>query len=355
MTAVPAPDHVSADARDAGWRRFAPRMLVGALLAVVVLSSLTLFGDARQLAATLGGFEWWLVGPILALTLANYALRFVKWELYLRRLAVPPIGLGTSLLVFLAGFSMSLTPGKVGELVKAFYLRRLTGEPVGRMGAIIAAERLTDGLAMLVLAGLGLTQFAYGRPFLAAALLGLLALLALLRRPAFLAALLARLEGWPLVGPGVEHAVAFVHAADALLGPRILLSAVGLGAVSWAGECLAFFLVLVGLGLDPSFGLLLVATFVLAVSSIVGGASMLPGGLGVADASMAGMLLVLLPDDAVSRSTAVAATLLIRFATLWFAVIIGAVALALLQRRLPPAPVRHAAAAAGPGLASELP
>ncbi|MDQ3779210.1 MAG: flippase-like domain-containing protein [Chloroflexota bacterium] len=307
--------------------------LVGAVIAVAVVTGLALFGDVQQLAAALQDFTWWLAVPILALTLINYLLRFVKWEIYLRRLAIPPLGLGTSVLIFLSGFSMSLTPGKVGEMVKALLLNRLTGEPVGRTSAIIAAERLTDGLAMLVLASLGLTQFAYGRTLLAVAALGALLLVALLRRPRLLTAVLRHIEHWPLVGRGVEQIVAFVHASNDLLGLRLLSGAVGLGIVSWAGECLAFFLVLVGLDVDPSWHLLLAATFILAVSSIVGAVSMLPGGLGVTEASMAGMLL-LLPSDAMQRSTAVAATLLIRFSTLWFAVILGTVALVIIQRRV---------------------
>ena len=309
-----------------------PRIVAGAVLGILVAAVLALFGDVRQLASALRGFSWWLTAPILVLTLTNYALRFVKWELYLRRLAVPGIPLVTSALVFLAGFSMALTPGKVGELIKCVFLRRLTGTPMNRSSAIVAVERLTDGLAMLVLAGLGLTQFAYGRAFLGASALGALVLVAVLRRPQLLAAVFAKIEHWPIVGPRVEHAVDFVHASAQLLGARLLAGAVGLGIVSWAGECTAFFLVLIGLGLDPTWELLVVATFVLAVSSIVGALSMLPGGLGVADASVAGMLLLLIPGDAMARSTAVAATLLIRFATLWFGVIIGVIALVALER-----------------------
>jgi uncharacterized protein (TIRG00374 family) len=79
--------------------------------------------------------------------------------------------------------------------------------------------------------------------------------------------------------------------------------------------------------------LLMVAIFVLAVSSLAGGISMLPGGLGVADASVAGMLLVLIDEPEMTDSLAVAATLIIRFATLWFAVLIGALMLLVLRRR----------------------
>ena len=317
-----------------GGQSWGTRIAFGAILGIVVAAALALFGDVRELASALRGFAWWLAAPILVLTLANYALRFVKWELYLRRLAVPGLPRATSALVFLSGFSMSLTPGKVGEFIKAVFLRRLTGTPMSRTSAAVAVERLTDGLAMLALAGVGLTQFAYGRTLLGAAAVGGLVLVVVLRQPRLVAALLARVEGWPVVGPRVEHAVAFVHASSELLRPRLLASAVGLGIVSWAGECAALFLVLIGLGLDPSWQLLVVATFVLAVSSIVGAISMLPGGLGVADASVTGMLLLLVPDDAMTRGTAVAATLLIRFATLWFGVIIGVISLAALERRI---------------------
>ncbi len=315
-------------------RRLAPRFAAGLVLAILVVSGLALFGDARQLGTALREFDWWLAVLVLGLTLFNYALRFYKWEIYLRRLAIPRLPLLTSALIFLAGFSMSLTPGKVGELIKGVLVRRLTGTPVSRTTAIVAAERVTDGLAMLALAGLGVAQFAYGRTLLAIAFVAALAVVLLLGRPRLLTAVLVRLDGLPLVGKVLEHAVAFLEASHALYQPRLLAGMIGIGVVSWAGECLAFFLVLRGLGVDGGWHLLLVAMFVLTVSSVFGALSMLPGGLGVAEASVTGMLLLLVEDGSMTRSVAVAATLLIRFATLWFAVILGVAALGLLQRRV---------------------
>ncbi|MGH2535709.1 MAG: lysylphosphatidylglycerol synthase domain-containing protein [Thermomicrobiales bacterium] len=172
----------------------ARRIGAGAILAAFVLTTLVLIGDARDIASALGHFNWWLAPPIVALTLWNYGWRFVKWEMYLRCLSVPRLPATTSLLVFLAGFSMSLTPGKVGELIKSVYLRRLTGVAVNRTSAIIAAERITDAFALLLLAAAGLSSFTYGRPFLAfIAVLCVLALAAL-QRPDFLARCLARVE-----------------------------------------------------------------------------------------------------------------------------------------------------------------
>jgi glycosyltransferase 2 family protein len=93
-------------------------------------------------------------------------------------------------------------------------------------------------------------------------------------------------------------------------------------------ECVAFFLVLIGLGFDATPRLLLTATFVLAAATLIGSVSFLPGGLGAAEIGMTAMLLALVTTPLMTHDVAVAATLIIRFCTLWFGVGIGVIALA---------------------------
>ncbi len=318
-------------------RRALPRILAGVVLAVIVASALALFADVRSLGASLGGFNWWLTLPVLGLTLLNYALRWVKWHVYLRIVNVPRIPVSESMLAFLSAFSMALTPGKVGEIIKAIHVHRLTNSPVSRVAAVIAAERITDGLAMVGLAAIGFLQFTQGRPIMAvAAVLGIGAV-ALFRHPSILHGLTRRLAGVPVVGSLVtavaHHIEGFLDASNQLYAPKLVAGSVALGMLSWFCECIALFLILTGLSVEPSWTLLLVSTFALSISSVLGALSMLPGGLGVAEASVAGLLLLLIDDPAFIRADAAAATLLIRFATLWFGVLLGVIALPLLQRR----------------------
>ena len=49
-----------------------------------------------------------------------------------------------SLLVFLGGLAMTITPGKVGELVKCYLLRDRAGVPVAASIPIVLMERVTD-------------------------------------------------------------------------------------------------------------------------------------------------------------------------------------------------------------------
>src|SRR5687768_15815074 len=131
-----------------GLERYVRKLIIGIVFAVLVASALALFGDVRDLGDAFRDFKWWLTVPILVLTCFNYGLRWVKWEIYLRVLDLPRPGRWDSLCIYLSAFSMSVTPGKVGELIKAVLMRRMTGAPVARTTAIIAAERITDGLAM---------------------------------------------------------------------------------------------------------------------------------------------------------------------------------------------------------------
>ena len=149
--------------------------------------------------------------------------------------------------------------------------------------------------------------------------------------------LLARLKAARRLAQAAE--VAYDSARE-LLGWRRLALGVAIGTVSWAGECLALYLILLGLGATPSLVLLNQATFALASASLVGSASLLPGGLGAAEGTVAGVLELIAGQP---RDVAAAATLLIRACTLWFGVGLGSVALAALTRRAlrsPAAPAR---------------
>ena len=55
-----------------------------------------------------------------------------------------------------------MTPGKVGELLKAWLLRARAGTPMAVSAPVILAERLTDGVAMLILASAGLLLYRHG-------------------------------------------------------------------------------------------------------------------------------------------------------------------------------------------------
>jgi len=306
-------------------------ILFSAFLAFIVMVAVALYGDVPRTGAALIHFRWPYLTLMLGLVLFNYFWRFVKWQLYLRCLEIH-IHWWKSLLIFLSGLSMAITPGKVGELLKSYLLKRSTGAAVSRTSPVIVAERLTDSIAMLGLAATGLVLYRFGWEWLIALLIfGLGGILLIQNRPLALS-LLDRGARLPVLARVAHLLHQFYESSYTLLRWRLLLLAVLISFVSWAGECGAFYFVFVGLGIEPSLALLVKATMILAVSSLIGVASGLPGGLGTAEGSMLGLTRLLISTSATIGG---AATLLIRFCTLWFGLGIGVIALLIFRSTQP--------------------
>jgi len=119
----------------------------------------------------------------------------------------------------------------------------------------------------------------------------------------------------------VQQAVVAEMASSSAFDPTKL--AVAISAVSWGGECVAFFLVLYGLGFPASAHLMFVAVSTLGISTLIGAISLLPGGLGAAELSVTGLLIIFIGGANIDHETAAAATLLIRLSTFWFGILIG--------------------------------
>ena len=296
------------------------RLIPGLLFGFLVFLILILIGDLRQVSNQVLGFQWKYYPLVLLLTLFNYLLRFFKWHYYLGLVGVKNYPLIKSARLFLAGFPLAVTPGKAGEALKGVWLQKETGVPISRGISVVLAERISDGLGVLLLSTLGVIAYPRYWPAFAIIFSGLIVLILIIQvRPAALW-LIDQGEKLPPIKRFSGGLREFYEGSYTLFRPKAILVAVSLGTISWLGEGIGMYLVLLGLGVAPGWTTLSVAVFVLAFSTVVGAVSALPGGLGAAEASIAGMLTLLL---ALNRDTAAAATLLIRFATLWFAVALG--------------------------------
>lgn len=320
------------------------KIIIGALLGVAVVVGLLVYTDLQRVAGFVRQFPPHFIVPIVGFTLLNYTLRWFKWHIYLRLIGVRSLPVLDSIALFVAGFVLALSPGKVAELLKAAILRSMTGTPVARSAPVIIAERVTDGLGMMILAAIGfggmLVQAASANEVLLDYLPAYFVVLAILLtgvvatqiRPLALWGL-GLVERLPLVGR-VSHSLKELYESSyGLFRPGPLLFAVGLGVISWAGECIAFFFILWGLGLEPSWLLLWQAMFILASSSIIGAISGLPGGLGAVEFGIVSMIQVLVLHDSGFAGTA---AFLVRLFTLWFAATLGLISATVFRRRLFP-------------------
>lgn len=307
-----------------------PRIAIGMALGIATLLGFALWADFDDLVKAFGSFSVWLLIPVLGLSTFNYLLRAIRWHLYLRRTG-SNLPWGQSLAIFLAGLSMSVTPGKIGELIKVGLVSQSDGAPIARTFPVVITERLIDLVSVILLATIGVMVLGQSLDILVmgiAVTAGLFAVLATrpgIRLVFFVAAKF--LKG-RIPAKSVEESYGIQRD---LLGIRPLLMGTGIGVLSWFAEAAGAWLVVIGFtGGDWSIG---TATFAYAIGTLAGALSFLPGGLVATEATLAFLLsghaFSSLPP-AESESLAIAATLIIRAATLWFAVGLGFVALLVL-------------------------
>jgi uncharacterized protein (TIRG00374 family) len=263
---------------------------------------------------------------VLALSLVNYGLRFARWEIYLKELEIT-LPWRTSLAIFLVGFVLSITPGKAGELGKAWLVRELGGGKARRAVAAVIAERITDLLGMILLAGLGALAFPWGRWPAIAAFTACGVAVAILSWAGAARRILKMAEHLPGIRGRIEVLEEVYDRFRSLLRPPILAATAALSIFAWGAEGLGFAIVAGAYAPDTSW---LAAIFNYSASTLIGALSMLPGGLLASEGSLA----ALLGAQGLDTAAAASATLIIRAATLWFAVLLGLLAVPVVLRKL---------------------
>jgi uncharacterized protein (TIRG00374 family) len=314
------------------------KLIIAVLLAGLVFAALALYGDVQELRRTASVFapSAFVIG--LALAAANYALRAVRWQYYLRHIGIR-IPWGESSLVFLSGFVMSVTPGKVGEVFKSLLLHESRGISITRTAPIVVAERLTDLIALVLLTAAGALAFEHGIAVTVSSAVMVAVLVLVCAYPPLGRFALRICDRLPLIK---RFSGKLREAYESLLemtrpGPLLIGSL--LGFVAWGLECASLYYIVLGFpGASLSWD---AATFTYSASTLAGAVAMMPGGLGVTEIGMTALLQTL-GGPSLTLPVATATTMLVRIATLWFAVLIGALALGA-HRMLQRAP--HAAEA----------
>jgi uncharacterized protein (TIRG00374 family) len=284
-------------------------------------------GESKTMLDTLARISPGVVLGCLGLSLVNYGTRALRWHLYTRGLGLG-VGLPRDTLYYVAGFSMTVTPGKIGEALRLWFLRRGHGHGYERTLALVAADRIADATALVMIALVGVALLQASAAAIAPMAAITLVAVFLVVRPRYLAAMVGWGYGMVRRRPRLFGRLRIAVKQLARLGsPWRLLAALVLSLVGWSAEVMQVWWVVRELGgAIDIWG----AAVAFAVSMVVGSATMLPGGLGGTEIGM----VALLTQRGVSFEIAVTTTALVRVTTLWFSVALGMGCLPLAMRRV---------------------
>jgi uncharacterized protein (TIRG00374 family) len=318
--------------RSSHWER---GLILSVVLAIAIYLGTVVWSGADRVWEALNLLPVWLIPALLGMIFFGYSLRFLRWQWYLQTMGYR-VPWKSSFRIFLASFALTASPGKAGESIKSLMLKRQHQIPIAPTLAGLFCERFTDALSVVLLICLGLSVFADVKWAIVAVGLMQLAFILTLQNPAFLKRrILHPVLNWSKRRSiGILEKVAhkfeeLIDSASALLKPSLLLGGTFLALVAWGLEGVALYCLFHYLG--ASSITLYQAVLIHTSSGLIGALSLLPGGIGGAEAMNISLSMLF----GASQPIAVTATLLIRLMTLWYAVFIGMILLLWMQKKVP--------------------
>ncbi len=301
------------------------RVFLSIAIAALIYLVFMIYVDYEKVISSFKNFNWYLLPILLLLSFGNYVSRFFKWEYYLRIIDVKLHKLD-SLSIFMSGLIMSVTPGKMGELLKSYLVKQVNGTSISKTAPIVFAERATDFLSLTIMALTGAYIYDYGKNIIIIIGVIILTGLIIISNKKLFYKIISLLSNISFISKHILKIRTAYESSSKLLSITPLLLMTLLSIVSWGFECFGYYLILTNFDLEID---LFWAFFSYSFATIVGALSMLPGGLGVTE----GSLTLMLVQKGLSEHSAFAATFIVRAVTLWFAVLVGAISVLFYQKR----------------------
>jgi len=299
------------------------KYLIIIFVAVAIYSLFLFFSDFSIVYEKLQNFQITLLPLILLVVFSSWLVLFIRWMILLKKHQIQ-IPLKINFLIFFAGFTLAISPAKSGELIKSVLLKNKCGIAATKTIPIIFLERFYDIIGTTAVAIIGITFLGLELGIVLAlvpiVILVIFYLFYSKRSFDFTLKILNHIKPLQKFLSNIEESHEIIrHSSDV----KTICSCSGLTIVFRIIEAIGILLILQALGINfiEFFNLL----SIYSASVILGSISMSPGGLGVTEGSFAGLLTLY----ELELQTTLAIAVIVRFFTMWFAIVVGFISLKL--------------------------
>lgn len=287
------------------------------IIGFIVFLAIGLFGGINQVYNTIISAKWYIYIFAFVFMLCSFSIRFIKWDYYLKRLGIH-VPKSKNFQVYLSLYSMDLTPGRVGRIVSAYSLNRITKKKLASLIPVVTMDIFTDFLGYGIVALAAAIYFKTDVLYIAGVdLFLLLPFIFLINNRVY--NLIKGLFKNNFLKQFTLYGDEYFASQSSLNRPKVYLVSLLVSVPAAILEACAFFATSLSIGLEPHLGKTI---FVYVVTELVGMASALPGAIGVQDGLLVAFSNTVLGYD---KAISSAVTIMTRLATLWFGVAIGSI------------------------------
>lgn len=294
------------------------------IASIIFYALFLIFTDLSKLNENVQDFQIKFIPLILFLVTSGWLALYLRWTILLKNSGYD-VPHKKNFQIFLAGFPLSITPGKIGELLKSQLLKDNFNIPRKITSPIILVERLYNAVGILIISFFAIWFLDFsGLVILISTCVITGLFLAIRSKKLFLQIIkiTSRINFLSKFSDSLSESHDVINMA---IKPKIFIISSILSACYWILESIAVYFIFKSFGIDFIDLIQVIPTY--ATSIILGVASFIPGGIGVVEGTLTGLLNL----QGLTLPTAMTLTIFVRLFTIWYSVIVGFFALKLVN------------------------
>ena len=299
--------------------RFYSKFLIIITGTILLYALFLIFSDVQKLDNKIIDFDINYVPVILFLVTTSWIPLYVRWHILLKNTDTK-VSLRGNVLIYLSGFALSITPGKVGELIRTQLLKDKYGISRTKTVPLIFVEKLYDLTGAVIVSIIGIWFFHEAGYVIIIGLALLVFLFIMISSDKIFKKSVNWFGKFKIIEKFLIPLLESYETIKISTRSKVALYSLLLSVLYWLIISLAVYFILQAFKITISF-LNVASTF--TASLFLGAISFIPGGIGVAEGSLVGLLSL----QGIDLSFAVIIVVVIRMFTLWYGVAVGFMAL----------------------------
>lgn len=287
------------------------------ILSVLLYAIIAIFSDLRHFIEDFQTINLIFIPFILVLITCSILIKAIRQRMILNGIGIQ-ISLLENVKLYITGLSMLVTPGSGGEVIKAHFLKKNYEHTMSKTIPCVFVERYHDFLAVVILLLITLIIFnpLESRIIVFFSLILIFIVIIFIVKKNWLILLETKIEKIKLFKNFFVNKEEFNNSLFVVFKPKLMSKLLALSMISIGFECMGVYFGFISIIPNANF----INSIQMFYTTILAGLfSFLPGGVGVTEGSLIGLLL----KSGIKISQASFVTLFIRLTTLWFATILG--------------------------------
>ena len=299
---------------------FDNRLILVLVAAIGIYAVFLFMSDFNIMTEKISNFKIYFLPLILLLVTVSWIPLMIRWQFLLKTDEIH-IPFKKSILVYLSGSALQITPGQIGELIKAQILKTSFGIPRTKTASVVLVEKIYDLIGAIIASIIGMIILELEIYLIIFAILILfLIFFFFYYKPAF-EFFLRQIIKTKFFSKYTENISESYEIIKKITTPQIAIRSIFLSITYWFVVSIAVYCTLLAFDIDILNYLKVLSIF--TTSTILGAITFIPGGIGVTEGSIAGLFTL----EGIHMSTALVLGVMIRIVTLWYNVSIGFIAL----------------------------